>query len=131
MGLFGNLRAANKIGTATALVTKLLDVERELGTFRGDTKDTANKLVLAVWAEVPALREAREIPRAATLAAAAMANGVRYFDGPGQNKVLADVLFSSLRTFLGNIYPTLVLDPDSLSRVDNELMTRAYSVFDQ
>jgi hypothetical protein len=130
----GNFRAARQITFAAILVQKQLEVQGALGAFRGDSKEVAKKLVLAIWSDVPALRNVEQIPRAAVLAAAvlaaaAMANGVTFFSKPS-SEALATALSDSLQSYLTQVLPQLVVDTERLRGVDRELLTRAYAPFE-
>jgi hypothetical protein len=123
--LFGKLRAANKISLASTLVQKQLELEAACGTFKGETKATADKLVFAIWSDIPALRNLEELPRAATLAGAAMANGIRHFDEAGDSK-FGDLLFRCLGAYLQHVFPKLVLQPEYLRGIDRHLLDLAF-----
>jgi len=124
----GNFRAARQISTASLLVQKQLDVQRALGAFNGDSKHLAQTLVMATWKENPVLRNVEQIPRAAVLAAAAMANGAKQLERLA-NKPLADLVFECLRGFLAHIFPKLVMHTDRLGGIDRELLAQAYAPF--
>lgn len=126
--LFGQLRAAQKMGLAAGLIQQLLEVESVCGTFKGDTKEGANRIVLAFWAKIPELREVQELPRAATLAAAAMAQGIKDLDSVG-NKREADMLFRCHGSFMQHVFPSLVMEPQRLRGVDRKLLDIAYAAF--
>jgi hypothetical protein len=127
--LFGNFRAARQISLATLLIQKQLDVQKGLGSFRGDARHLAKTLVMATWKENPTLRNVDEIPRAAVLAAAAMANGVKDLDRLA-NKPLAEMVRDCLQGYLAHIFPVLVMDVERLRGVDRVLLAQAYMPFD-
>jgi hypothetical protein len=129
MGFFSNLKAASTVSTATQFARKHLEVEAACGTFKGDAKAVAEKLVLAVWQDVPGLADQTAKPTAVLVAAAALANGVKHFDATG-NKALAQAFFRCLGTLLQYDVHKLV-DATMLSPIDSRLWDIAHSPFDQ
>jgi hypothetical protein len=122
VGFFSNLTAAWKIGQSAQFIQKYLEVENALGMFKGDPKDTSQKLVLALWADRPELKGSPML-----VAAGALANGIKHFDGK-RNKSLADVLFRCLQNILEHdVHPAM--DVTLLRGADKALAEMAYAAF--
>lgn len=128
MGFFSNLKAAGTVSTATQFVRRHLEVESACGTFKGDPKVVAEKLVLALWADVPGLADQTEKPKSVLVAAAAIANGIKHFDASG-NRTLGQVLFRCLGTLLQYDVHKLV-DVGTLSPIDSRLWDLAHAPFE-
>jgi hypothetical protein len=129
MGFFANLKAASTVTLATQFVRKHLELQRDLGSFHGDVKDTADKLVLALWSDIPSLKEQREKPNATLLAAASLSNGAKHFDSVG-NRALGDTLIGALKTLLQHDVHKLV-NIERLSPIDSQLWDLAHAPFEK
>jgi hypothetical protein len=128
MGWFSNFKAATTVSLATQFVRKHLEIQRDLGLFHGDVADTAKTLVLALWADIPGLREQRERPNPSLVAAAALSKGVKHFDGAG-NKALADTMVRALKTLLQHDVYKLAR-PEEMSAMDVLLWDLAHHPFE-
>lgn len=126
MGFWSNVGAAMTTNNAVAYVENSLKAHE----LPGDTQKLAHHLVMDLWASIPALADQSAKPTKAVLvAAAALANGIRYFDAHDK-RYLADKLFPCLNTLLTTAVRKQV-DLSRLSSIDSQLLEIAHSVFDK
>ena len=129
MPFFGSFRSALKMSTAKQLIQKELERELALAHLTASAAELSHFLVIGIWNDHPTLKNIREIPRAATVAAGALAWGIKHFDSTEKNKSMGDVLHSALQNYMLYVFPKLVLQPELLQGIDSELVTYAYSTF--
>jgi hypothetical protein len=128
MGFFGNLKAASTTSFATQFVQKHLELQKTMERgFRGDAKDTASRIVMALWGDIPELAQQKVGAKPLLVAAAALANAVEFFNAQGKQVMAGDFKKALTTLMLQDVMQIVKLD--NLSPIDQRLWDKAFAIY--